>query len=176
MTNLGTNDHVNCFHCGSGLRNWEPEDDPWLEHARWFPQCRFVMLMKGEQYIKEATESMANHTKAKPSLSASVGPPRSSPREVSEAELRSLLGTHIVQTVLAMGVDLSRVKQALKYQIRRTGQVFNTVDSLLEAAIEIQHHSEHRQSLEDGKYVCLHLKFLTRMIHFSFFPLYSFQL
>jgi hypothetical protein len=134
------------------------------------------MLMKGEQYIKEATESMANHTKAKPSLSASVGHPRSSPREVSEAELRSLLGTPIVQTVLAMGVDLSRVKQALKYQIRRTGQVFNTVDSLLEAAIEIQHHSEHRQSLEDGMYVYLHLKFLTRMIHFIFFPLYSFQL
>ena len=134
------------------------------------------MLMKGEQYIKEATESMANQTKAKPSLSASVGHPRSSPREVSEAELRSLLGTHIVQTVLAMGVDLSRVKQALKYQIRRTGQVFNTVDSLLEAAIEIQHHSEHRQSLEDGKYVYLHLKFLSRMIHFIFFPLYSFQL
>ncbi|XP_046450026.1 baculoviral IAP repeat-containing protein 7-B-like isoform X2 [Daphnia pulex] len=149
---LGTNDHVNCFHCGSGLRNWEPEDDPWLEHARWFPQCRFVMLMKGEQYIKEATESMSNHPKAKPSLSASVGNSRASPREASEADLRSLLGTPIVQTVLAMGVDLSRVRQALKYQIRTTGQPFNTVDSLLEAAIEIQHHSEHRQSLEDGNY------------------------
>nr|SVE88493.1 EOG090X01XB [Daphnia sinensis] len=146
---LGVNDHVNCFHCGSGLRNWEPDDDPWLEHARWFPQCRFVMLMKGEQYIKEAKESMST-PKVKHSLAASVGSQRSPPREVSEAELRSLLGTPIVQTVLAMGVDLSRVKQALKYQIRNTGQPFDTVDSLLEAAIEFQHYNEHRQSLENG--------------------------
>ncbi|XP_045029942.1 baculoviral IAP repeat-containing protein 7-like isoform X1 [Daphnia magna] len=148
---LGVNDHVNCFHCGSGLRNWEPDDDPWLEHARWFPQCRFVMLMKGEQYIKEAKESMST-PKVKHSLAASVGSQRSPPREVSEAELRSLLGTPIVQTVLAMGVDLSRVKQALKYQIRNTGQPFDTVDSLLEAAIEFQHYNEHRQSLENGNY------------------------
>nr|SVE86608.1 EOG090X01XB [Daphnia similis] len=90
--------------------------------------------------------------KVKHSLAASVGSQRSPPREVSEAELRSLLGTPIVQTVLAMGVDLSRVKQALKYQIRNTGQPFDTVDSLLEAAIEFQHYNEHRQSLENGNY------------------------
>ncbi len=150
-SNVGTNDHVNCFHCGSGLRNWEPEDDPWLEHARWFPQCRFVMLMKGEQYIKEATESMSA-PKVKPPLITPSGNSRLSPREVSEAELRSLLGTPIAQTVLAMGVDLSRVKQAYKYQMRTTGCPFSSVDSLLEAAIEIQHYSEHRQSLEDRKY------------------------
>lgn len=147
---IGTNDHVNCFHCGSGLRNWEPEDDPWLEHARWFPQCRFVMLMKGEQFIKAASESMSTH-KTKPSLPVSMGNPRVSPREVSESELRSLLGTPIAQTVLAMGVDLSRVKQALKFKVRSTGQPFSTVDSLLEAAIEVQHHNEHRQALEDPK-------------------------
>lgn len=142
----GTNDHVNCFHCGSGLRNWEPDDDPWLEHARWFPQCRFVMLMKGEQYIKAVAESMSP-PKAK--ASGSVEHRRYAPREVTEAELWSLLGSPVAQTVLGMGVDLSRVKQAIQRQIRTTGQPFNSVDSLLEAAIEIQQHSEHRQALED---------------------------
>ena len=108
------------------------------------------MLMKGEQYIKEATESMTT-PKVKLSPPTSAGNPRSSPREVSETELRGLLGTPIAQTVLAMGVDLSRVKQAYKYQMRTTGQPCSTVDSLLEAAIEIQQYSEHRQSLEDRK-------------------------
>lgn len=93
---------------------------------------------------------MSTH-KIKPSLPTSAGNPRVSPREVSEAELRSLLGTPIAQTVLAMGVDLSRVKQALKFKVRTTGQPFSTVDSLLEAAIEVQHHSEQRQALEDHK-------------------------
>ena len=43
---LGASDHVKCFHCDGGLRNWEPDDDPWLEHAGWFPHCRYVALMK----------------------------------------------------------------------------------------------------------------------------------
>lgn len=28
-------------------------DDPWTEHARWFPFCKFVMKIKGIQFIEE---------------------------------------------------------------------------------------------------------------------------
>ncbi len=35
---LGHGDNVKCFFCDGGLRNWEPGDDPWQEHAKWFPQ------------------------------------------------------------------------------------------------------------------------------------------
>ncbi|KAL3868370.1 hypothetical protein ACJMK2_041183 [Sinanodonta woodiana] len=35
-------DHVVCFSCGFGFRNWEPDDDPWGEHARLYPNCTFV--------------------------------------------------------------------------------------------------------------------------------------
>ncbi|CAG7824591.1 unnamed protein product, partial [Allacma fusca] len=41
---IGSRDHVKCFYCGGGLRNWESSDDPWVEHARWFPRCTFVVL------------------------------------------------------------------------------------------------------------------------------------
>lgn len=30
-----------------------PGDDPWTEHARWFPFCKFVMKIKGIQFIEE---------------------------------------------------------------------------------------------------------------------------
>ena len=30
----GMSDKVQCFHCGGGLQFWEPEDDPWVDHAR----------------------------------------------------------------------------------------------------------------------------------------------
>ena len=33
--------------------NWAPEDDPWIEHARWFDQCSFVRLKKGDDFIRE---------------------------------------------------------------------------------------------------------------------------
>ena len=26
---------MKCFYCDGGLRNWQPEDAPWVEHARW---------------------------------------------------------------------------------------------------------------------------------------------
>jgi len=155
---LGVNDHVKCFHCDGGLRNWEPNDDPWMEHAQWFPRCGYLILVKGDQYIKDVAESMPSPSAAL-RCSRSNPPPvplvtcrRSTPREVSEEELRNLLDSTIAQTVLSMGVDLSRVKQAIQYKMRTTGCPFNTVDSLLEAAIEVQHYSEHRQAMEDPNY------------------------
>ena len=51
-----------------------------------------------------------------------------------------------------MGVDISRVKQAFQFKLRTTGSGFTSVDSLLEAAIEAQHYSEHRQALEERMY------------------------
>ena len=87
------------------MRNWEPEDDPWVEHARWFPQCRFLILMKGDQFIKEASDSMptssngVSRSKSKPASLSSSGSSRLSHREVSEAELRVLLDNPIAQTV-----------------------------------------------------------------------------
>ncbi|KAL3881352.1 hypothetical protein ACJMK2_027802 [Sinanodonta woodiana] len=38
----GSEDSVNCFYCGGNLRNWEKDDNIWLEHRRWFPQCEFA--------------------------------------------------------------------------------------------------------------------------------------
>ncbi|ERL95189.1 hypothetical protein D910_12457 [Dendroctonus ponderosae] len=47
----GLGDQVRCFHCDGGLRNWDPDDDPWTEHARWFPRCSFVNLVKGQEFV-----------------------------------------------------------------------------------------------------------------------------
>ncbi|OWF41341.1 uncharacterized protein LOC110462612 [Mizuhopecten yessoensis] len=47
----GYGDYVRCFFCGGGLRNWEPGDDPWVEHARWFPRCAYVKQNKGQTFI-----------------------------------------------------------------------------------------------------------------------------
>ncbi|KAK3603360.1 hypothetical protein CHS0354_025966 [Potamilus streckersoni] len=47
----GFQDTVRCFVCDGGLKNWDPTDDPWIEHARWFPQCAYVRHIKGEEFI-----------------------------------------------------------------------------------------------------------------------------
>lgn len=34
---VGVEDKVVCFCCNGGLAVWQPEDDPWEEHAKYFP-------------------------------------------------------------------------------------------------------------------------------------------
>ncbi|XP_023565276.1 baculoviral IAP repeat-containing protein 2 isoform X3 [Octodon degus] len=50
---VGRNDDVKCFCCDGGLRCWESGDDPWVEHAKWFPRCEFLIHMKGQEFVDE---------------------------------------------------------------------------------------------------------------------------
>ena len=52
----GYNDYTRCFFCGGGLRNWEAGDDPWVEHARWFPKCAYLLQNKGSKFIRVVQE------------------------------------------------------------------------------------------------------------------------
>ena len=44
-------DTVICYSCDGGLCNWEEEDDPWIEHARWYPRCTYVRQKKGYKFV-----------------------------------------------------------------------------------------------------------------------------
>ncbi|KAK3601376.1 hypothetical protein CHS0354_037691 [Potamilus streckersoni] len=48
---VGVQDYVRCFQCGGGLRNFEPGDNPWIEHTRWYPQCAYVRGKKGQRFV-----------------------------------------------------------------------------------------------------------------------------
>ncbi|KAM4808284.1 baculoviral IAP repeat-containing protein 1-like [Rhinophrynus dorsalis] len=49
----GRRDTVQCFSCKGCLGNWEETDDPWKEHAKWFPECCFLMSRKTPDEIKQ---------------------------------------------------------------------------------------------------------------------------
>eukprot|EP00073_Rattus_norvegicus_P035687 XP_008760822.1 PREDICTED: baculoviral IAP repeat-containing protein 7 isoform X3 [Rattus norvegicus] len=48
----GQQDKVRCFFCYGGLQSWERGDDPWTEHARWFPRCQFLLRSKGRDFVE----------------------------------------------------------------------------------------------------------------------------
>ncbi|KAI8742840.1 E3 ubiquitin-protein ligase XIAP [Biomphalaria glabrata] len=52
----GYGDCTRCFYCGGGLRNWEDEDDVWVEHARWFPKCAFIRQQMGQVFVETVQE------------------------------------------------------------------------------------------------------------------------
>lgn len=51
----GTGDQTLCYHCGGGLKDWEAEDDPWIQHAKWFKKCYYVLIVKGQAFINSVT-------------------------------------------------------------------------------------------------------------------------
>ncbi|XP_077965737.1 uncharacterized protein LOC120334150 isoform X2 [Styela clava] len=48
---LGERDRVKCWYCNGGLQNWEYDDIPWIEHAKWFPTCQFLLQVKGQHFV-----------------------------------------------------------------------------------------------------------------------------
>lgn len=48
MRFAGRGDTTKCFHYGGGLQDWRRTDDPWTEHALWFPYCVYVRYIKGK--------------------------------------------------------------------------------------------------------------------------------
>ncbi|KAI8745585.1 E3 ubiquitin-protein ligase XIAP [Biomphalaria glabrata] len=52
----GYGDCARCFYCGGGLRNWDDEDDVWVEHARWFPKCSFIRQRMGQVFVDTVQE------------------------------------------------------------------------------------------------------------------------
>lgn len=42
----GKGDQVFCFWCGGGLEHLEFNDDPWEEHAKWYPNCKYLTILK----------------------------------------------------------------------------------------------------------------------------------
>ncbi|XP_077525639.1 death-associated inhibitor of apoptosis 2-like [Haemaphysalis longicornis] len=57
----GQKDRIVCFHCGVTLGSWDESDDPWKEHARWFPRCEFVAMCKGKDFIKQCLQGHRSH-------------------------------------------------------------------------------------------------------------------
>ncbi|XP_023585322.1 baculoviral IAP repeat-containing protein 1 isoform X2 [Trichechus manatus latirostris] len=53
----GKKDTVQCFSCGGCLGNWEEGDDPWKEHAKWFPKCEFLQSKKSSEEIAQYIQS-----------------------------------------------------------------------------------------------------------------------
>jgi hypothetical protein len=49
----GTQTIVAWFYCNGSLQNWGANDNPTIEHARWFPNCTYTkQLCGGEPYRK----------------------------------------------------------------------------------------------------------------------------
>lgn len=49
----GTKKIVTCFYCNGSLQNWSRNDDPRIEHARWYPHCSYIKQLCGDELYRK---------------------------------------------------------------------------------------------------------------------------
>ncbi|XP_060525417.1 baculoviral IAP repeat-containing protein 7-B [Cylas formicarius] len=133
----GLGDQVRCFHCDGGLRHWDPDDDPWTEHARWFPRCSFVKLVKGQDFVTACALDHTNQSEQNDKIQSARRR-----REVSERELQEHMISPAALAALGIGINVERVKRAIKEKLETTGKGYSQPDALVEAALNMQLEEE----------------------------------
>ncbi|KAJ1079876.1 hypothetical protein NDU88_000108 [Pleurodeles waltl] len=103
---VGHGDQVKCFYCDGGLRNWEEDDDPWTEHAKWFPRCEFLQHVLGQDYILSVQERYFGS----PGVQAVGQETGTSPMQHREAETRD----HEMETRPTPAKDAETAEEQLR--------------------------------------------------------------
>ena len=128
---LGIRDRVKCFYCNGGLQNWDKYDDPWFEHAKWFPQCELLLQQKGPEYVERVTNRFQHLTR--PTLNQPVSLSATNdkyssptPKIIDPAETHRKLLTRIetemklsplIAEATTMGFSLEEIRQAFYTQL-----------------------------------------------------------
>ncbi|KAM5246408.1 baculoviral IAP repeat-containing protein 3-like [Ctenodactylus gundi] len=155
---VGHSDDVKCFCCDGGLRCWELGDDPWVEHAKWFPRCEYLIRIKGQEFISQVQASYPHLLEQL--LSTSDTPQDENPESSivhfgpgeSSSEDAVMMNTPVVQATLEMGFGRNLVKQTVQSKILTTGDNYKTISDLvldlLNAEDEVREEAQERANEE----------------------------
>ncbi|KAL3883077.1 hypothetical protein ACJMK2_029370 [Sinanodonta woodiana] len=144
----GSQDIVRCFACDGGLKNWDPDDEPWIKHARWFSQCPFVQHVKGQEFIDLVQRMTEDSDEEEDAVVYSTfqpdNPMADLPTLRNETNLHtnqvnesSVLETAAARIVLEMGYSRDVVTQAINSLIIK-GQTEYKADHIMEAIFEME--------------------------------------
>ncbi|XP_067860559.1 baculoviral IAP repeat-containing protein 7-like, partial [Heptranchias perlo] len=145
----GHRDNVKCFHCDGGLRNWELGDDPWMEHAKWFPRCEYLLQVKGRDYVNRIQEL---HSDILETAFQGGSQSRTPVRQdvVGNAELSPLMQSAVVQSALQMGFDRSLIESLVESKYLLTGTLYSSVSDLLSDLLGAEEEEIESRQLNTG--------------------------
>ncbi|XP_048348256.1 baculoviral IAP repeat-containing protein 2 [Sphaerodactylus townsendi] len=144
---VGCNDDVKCFCCDGGLRCWESGDDPWVEHAKWFPRCEYLLHEKGQEFVHQVQERYPRLLEQLLSTSdipvfENTDPPviQFEPGE-SPSEDVVMMKNPVVEAALEMGFSRRLIKQTIQSRILTTGESYKTVYDLVSDLVAAEDES-----------------------------------
>eukprot|EP00066_Takifugu_rubripes_P011538 XP_011600804.1 PREDICTED: baculoviral IAP repeat-containing protein 7-like [Takifugu rubripes] len=141
----GHGDNVKCYYCDGGLRNWEPGDDPWQEHAKWFPRCEFLIQTRGQEYISNIQDTHFHLGDtvggSQSSSSRDIGPRNDMVRGLAAS---SAMLSPVVQTVLQMGFEAGLVESLVQTKYLLTGRQYTSVSDLVSDVLQAEQEDRAR--------------------------------
>uniref|UniRef100_A0A8C0A828 Baculoviral IAP repeat containing 2 n=1 Tax=Bos mutus grunniens TaxID=30521 RepID=A0A8C0A828_BOSMU len=154
---VGRNDDVKCFCCDGGLRCWESGDDPWVEHAKWFPRCEFLIRMKGQEFVSEIQARYPHLLEQLLSTANTSGDENADPPIVhfgpgeSSSDDAVMMNTPVVKAALEMGFSRSLVKRTVQSKILTTGENYKTVNDIVSALLNAEDEKREEEKEEEKK-------------------------
>ncbi|KAM9413021.1 E3 ubiquitin-protein ligase XIAP-like [Salvelinus alpinus] len=119
--NTGAPDRVVCFCCGGGLKGWQPDENPWEEHAKHYPGCSFLLAEKGQEFVSSVQLQGPDWNNA-----------ASSHLNGCSSHGTEVLRSAMAQRAVEMGLEPALVERTILERIRRAGTGYSTLETLLQ--------------------------------------------
>ena len=148
---MGSGDRVSCFYCGGRLFHWKLRDNPWYEHAKWFPLCEFVLKEQGVKYVEKVCQKHSGLHRSNienPIRSAAANQLRTmltnQTQSTVAAEERSqrleammLLDPH-VKYAKSIGIEDTKIRYALLQQMEKNNCNFSNCQELRNLILDVE--------------------------------------
>lgn len=151
----GETDTVRCHYCDGGLREWEPNDDPWTEHAKWFPFCKFVIKVKGLSFIQAAAPIEESDGEEDNPVGVTSPPSRPTPsyeERCRKKDIEKPMMSAAVESVKDFGYGRKMIKKAILLHVETSGKREFNAKELMDMIFKLE---ENEASYEmDGSDSC----------------------
>uniref|UniRef100_H2XQL2 Uncharacterized protein n=1 Tax=Ciona intestinalis TaxID=7719 RepID=H2XQL2_CIOIN len=158
---LGDRDRAKCWYCNGGLQNWGLRDEPWTEHAKWYPGCEFVLRSKGIKFVRDIYLKDPNIPRPEISNGRTeyldplvLSPPSASNVPSADAEM----GSEIVLAAQTMGFQPNHIRVVVERHFAEHGVGYQTVASLIDAMLSYDDQADQAEQAEQAESTSVGLK------------------
>ncbi|KAM3612380.1 uncharacterized protein V6R79_007762 [Siganus canaliculatus] len=133
----GAGDKVICFRCNGGLKGWQPEEDPWEEHAKHYPGCSFLLAEKGQEFVNCIQLQEPQRKGASSSHQNGFSGCRN-----------EVLQSSMAQKAIEWGLKPSVVEKTTLEKISRTGSGYSSLEALIEDCLNSSPQNDDAKTQE----------------------------
>lgn len=150
----GKSDIVFCFYCGQGLQDWKDDDIAWCEHAKWSPDCPFLLNIKGREFVRLEQLKESDPDQYKEEKSKENKP------KVRGSD-RDTWNNPAVESLLQNGYSKEMVQKAILLFHKRNGDystlsapellslIFDLEDGVVECEVEEKEETGHQEDVAE---------------------------